>query len=83
MNRNLLTPYRKVTGKKTTTVAKVIASTGKCDLLGSFFGRGLGRFAHFHMAVYVFEDDDRVIDQPGKSQRQSAQHHAVDRLPPR
>src|SRR6516165_7500805 len=27
-NRNLLTPYRKVTGKKTTAVVKVAASTG-------------------------------------------------------
>src|SRR5579864_2698434 len=28
-NRNLLTPYRKVTGKNTTTVVSVAASTGK------------------------------------------------------
>ena len=38
-NRNLLTPYRKVTGKKTTTVVSVAASTGKRDFAAAFFGR--------------------------------------------
>src|SRR5205823_13639199 len=39
----------------------------------------LGRFAQFQMAKNVFENDDGVVDQPGEGQRESAEHHGVDR----
>ena len=77
-NRNLLTPYRKVTGKKTTTVVRVAASTARLTSAPPCFGGDLGRRAHFQVAVDVFERDDRVVDDAREGQRQPAQDHRVD-----
>ena len=61
------------------TVVSVAASTGKRDFAAAAFGGDFGRLAHFHVAENVFQHDDRVVDQPRKRQRQSAENHRVDR----
>ena len=43
------------------------------------FCRHLGRFSHLQMAKNVFENDNGVIDQAGKGERQTGQNHGVDR----
>ena len=77
-NRNLLTPYRNVTGKNTTTVVRVAAKHWQRYFAPAFFRGHRGRLAQFQMPVNVLQYHHRVVDQPGKRQRQSAQHHAVD-----
>ena len=76
--RNWLTPYRNVTGKNTTAVVRVAASTGKATSRPPFSAATTGVFAEFQMPVDVFEHHDGVIDQSRQCQRQPAQHHAVD-----
>ena len=78
-NRNLLTPYRNVTGKKTTTVVSVAASTGSATSLPAFFGGHLRRLSQFQVPVDILQHHHGVVDQSRERQRQSAQHHAVDR----
>ena len=60
-------------------MVKVAARTGRANFLPSLFGRDLGRFAHFQVAENVLQNHHRVIDQARERQRQTAQHHRVDR----
>ena len=50
------------------------------DFVGPLDGRDRRILAHFQMAVNVFNHHHGVIDQPRKRQRQTAEHHGIDRF---
>ena len=76
-NRNLLTPYKKVTGKKTTTVVNVAASTARLTSAPALFGGDFRGGTHFQVPVDVLERDDGVVYYARERQRQSAQNHRI------
>ena len=53
--------------------------TGSATLAAAFRSDG-GRLARLQVAENVFQHDDRVVNQAGKSQRQTAEHHGVYRV---
>ncbi len=79
VKRNLLTPYKNVTGKKTTTVVSVAASTARLTSAPPCSAARFRRGALFQMPVDIFERNDRIIDDTGEGQRKPAQDHGVDR----
>ena len=80
VNRYLLTPKRRVTGKNTTTVTRGNGEHRQTDFVRAALGSYGRALAQFDMAKNIFEHDDGVVDQTGKRQSQSAEHHAVDGL---
>ena len=52
-------------------------------LPGRQFPQRFRILSHFQMAENIFQHHDGIIDQPGKCQGQSAQHHGVDVHPRR
>src|SRR4029077_14894404 len=48
------------------------------DLLAAILGGHLRGFAEFEMTKDVFEDDDGVVDQAGKREREPSENHGVD-----
>ena len=79
VKRNLLTPYRKVTGKEDHHCGERGGQNRQADFAAAVFRRVLRRGALFQVPVDVFERDDRIIDDARERQRQPAQDHGVDR----
>ncbi len=78
VKKNLLTPDKRVTGKKTMAVVRVGSKHGESHLFPTLFCRDHGWFAHLKMAIDVFQNHHGVVDEPGERQRQPTEHHAVD-----
>ncbi len=79
VNRNLLTPYKNVTGKKTTTVVRVAASTARLTSAAPSSAADSGEAPSSKMPINIFERDHRIVDETGKGQRETAQDHGIDR----
>jgi hypothetical protein len=53
---------------------------GECDFVCALHRRDLRILAELDVTVDVFNHDYRIVDQSRERQRESAEHHAVDRL---
>ena len=71
--RNLLTPNSSVTGKNTTIVVSVAASTGSDTSCPPFSAATSRRLAEFQVTVDILQHHHGVIDQTRKGQRQALQ----------
>ncbi len=78
VKRYLLTPVRRMTGKKTIEVVDGGGEDGERYFLPPFPLLLSGGSPISMIAEDVFEHDDRVIDEARKCQRQAAQQHGVD-----
>ena len=79
-NRKRLTPYRNVTGKKTTELVSVAASTAIDTSSPPLSAATAGASPSLQVPEDVLQHDDGVVDQPREHQRKAREHHRVDRL---
>jgi len=79
MNKNRLTPYKKDYREEDDGCGQRGRKNRERNLLPALFRSNLGRFAHLKVAEDVFQHHHGVVDQAGKRQRQTAQHHRVYR----